>query len=171
MPPYAGAPADYATYRPIEEAGRKLRLRARNDLIHVDTFPTRPIFGHRILRFFTNLHPTNMRIWQTSDTFETLAPQFAGRIPLKAGLEDLSTRASKPDIVARLLKRLGLKRSGGSAYDDWMMKMHNAMKDDQNFQRVCPKARWEFPPGSAWIVMTDMVSHSVYQVSMRWSKR
>src|SRR5581483_3625075 len=31
---------DYASFRPQEEAGRQLPLRARNDLLHVDAFPT-----------------------------------------------------------------------------------------------------------------------------------
>ena len=29
-----------------------MRLRARNDLLHVDSFPTRPVRGDRILRVF-----------------------------------------------------------------------------------------------------------------------
>ena len=40
------------SYRPVEEATRKLRLKARNDLLHVDAFPTRPTNGWRILRCF-----------------------------------------------------------------------------------------------------------------------
>ena len=161
LAPYAGSTPDYATYRPVEEQGRKLRLRARNDLIHVDSFPTRPIFGNRILRFFTNLNPVQTRVWQTSDPFDVLAPQFAGRIPVKPGLEALPGKCKRPGAIAGLLKRLGIKQSGGSPYDDWMMNMHNTMKEDADFQAGCRKDRWEFPPGSAWIVLTDMVSHSV----------
>ena len=33
---------DYASYRPLEEKGRDLSLRRRNDLLHTDAFPTRP---------------------------------------------------------------------------------------------------------------------------------
>src|SRR5579884_2088630 len=43
---------DYASYRPQEEAGRKLTQRKRNDLLHTDAFRTRPTHGDRILRFF-----------------------------------------------------------------------------------------------------------------------
>lgn len=39
---------DYASFRPFQEKGRKLRTRARNDLLHVDSFPTRPMHGTRI---------------------------------------------------------------------------------------------------------------------------
>lgn len=68
---------DFASFRPIEEKGRKMRLRARNDLLHVDSFPTRPIFGDRILRTFININPTENRVWRTSDTFEKLVEQFS----------------------------------------------------------------------------------------------
>src|SRR5262249_2870990 len=46
---------DYGSFRPIEEHGRKMRTRARNDLLHVDSFPTRATYGKRILRIFTNV--------------------------------------------------------------------------------------------------------------------
>src|SRR5262249_10513400 len=56
FPSYASAQLDYASFRPIEEAGRPLALRSRNDLLHVDSFPTRPTQGGRILRVFANLN-------------------------------------------------------------------------------------------------------------------
>src|SRR3990167_10797858 len=44
LSPYANEwKMDYASFRPYQEQGRKLRLRARNDLLHVDAFPTRPL--------------------------------------------------------------------------------------------------------------------------------
>src|SRR4051794_36148986 len=46
LPRYAAAwRPDLVSYRPVEEATRKLRLKARNDLLHVDAFPTRPTNG------------------------------------------------------------------------------------------------------------------------------
>jgi hypothetical protein len=81
---------DFASFRPVEEQGRQLSLRARNDLIHVDAFPTRPTNGGRMLLAF-----------------------------------------------------------------------HHYLKADAAFQTGCPKHRWEFPPGSTWIALTDMVPHAV----------
>jgi hypothetical protein len=53
--PYAGKlKLDFASFRPLEEHGRKLPLHKRNDLIHVDAFPTRPTHGGRILRAFAS---------------------------------------------------------------------------------------------------------------------
>src|SRR4051812_47376793 len=43
LTPYAGKWAlDYASFRPIEENGRELPLHKRNELLHVDAFPSRP---------------------------------------------------------------------------------------------------------------------------------
>ena len=58
LPPYAGNwKLDYVSYRPIEEKARPARLHARNDLVHFDSFPTRPTNGARILRFFYQYQP------------------------------------------------------------------------------------------------------------------
>ncbi len=56
---------DFASFRPQEEEGRDLATKKRNDLLHVDAFPTRPTGGDLILRFFTNIHQTKPRVWET----------------------------------------------------------------------------------------------------------
>src|SRR5262249_50891543 len=73
LPRYAeGWGPDRASLRPEEEATRVLRVTARNDLLHVDNFPTRPTRGRRILRLFVNLPPTEPRVWVTSEPFPAL---------------------------------------------------------------------------------------------------
>src|SRR5262249_49775807 len=57
---------DFASFRPIEEHGRKVAHRSRNDLIHVDSFPSRPSHGDRLLRIFTNINPTLPRVSVTT---------------------------------------------------------------------------------------------------------
>src|SRR6266571_626820 len=48
LSPYSGRLAlDFASFRPLEEAGRKLPLHKRNDLLHVDAFPSRGMGRHR----------------------------------------------------------------------------------------------------------------------------
>src|SRR5690242_4886526 len=43
LAPYAGKlKMDFASFRPLEEKNRDLPLHKRNDLLHVDAFPTRP---------------------------------------------------------------------------------------------------------------------------------
>lgn len=150
---------DYASYRPLEEQGRPARLRARNDLPHVDAFPTRPTNGDRILRLFTNINPLQNRVWITSQTFDVLGPQFAGMIGLP------SRQSSNPlaRAVRGIAAAMHLPSANRSPYDDFMHRCHNAMKEDGEFQQNCPKQRWEFPAFSTWIVYTDFVSHAVLQ--------
>lgn len=150
---------DFASFRPVEERGRQLSLRARNDLLHVDAFPTRPTNGSRILRVFTNVNPTASRLWITTDTFEVLAPRYA----MDAGLGGIAARArSRWRAVSRgLARRLGIRREARSPYDCFMLGFHHYLKANAAFQADCPKYRWEFPPGSTWMVLTDMVPHAV----------
>jgi hypothetical protein len=160
LPPYAGKwKLDFASFRPLEERGRPARLHARNDLPHFDSFPTRPTNGDRILRFFTNLNPSQNRVWNTSQTFEAIGPHFAKSIGLP--------RARSTNPLARGMRRLAgaLHFPGAhrSPYDNFMHRCHNAMKEDASFRESCPKQRWEFPPGSSWIVFTDCVSHAVLE--------
>src|SRR5437764_10635828 len=106
---------DYASYRPVEEQGRKLPIRHRNDLMHLDAFPTRPTHGGRILRLFTNLHPTRDRVWGTSEPFEDLAQRFA----LAAGLKDVITPLAAARRKLSLLGRLvGIRVPDRSPYDE-----------------------------------------------------
>ncbi len=153
---------DFASFRPVEEQGRQLSLRARNDLLHVDAFPTRPTNGSRILRIFTNVNPTASRLWITTDTFEVLAPRLA----MDAGLGGIAARARSPwrrvsRGLTKLARRLGITREEWSPYDRFMLRFHHYLKANAAFQTGCPKYRWEFPPGSTWIVLTDMVPHAV----------
>ena len=156
IPEYAGKwHKDFASFRPIEEQGRPARTTARNDLAHVDAFPTRPTHGERILRVFTNINPSKGRVWITSETFEGLAERFARQvgIPRAAGTGAQS--------FARLARALGIRQWDRSPYDSFMLRFHDFLKENSEFQEHCTKQRWEFPPGSSWICYTDMVSHAV----------
>ena len=155
--PYAGSwKLDLASFRPIEEQGRQARVHARNDLLHFDSFPTRPTNGARILRFFHNINPSRNRVWLTSQTFDSFGPQFARKTGLLESLRSPFSRALRS--VSRLLMLPGAQRP---PYDELMHGCHNAMKEDSLFQDTTPKHRWEFPPNSSWIVFTDGVSHAV----------
>ncbi len=150
---------DYASFRPQEEQGRDLTLRRRNDLLHTDAFPTRPTHGSRILRFFSNVHPARTRDWVVSDPFAEMVRQFApGRIAPDPG--NALSRAGKAAARAVGLGAAipSLKRS---PYDDFMMRFHNFLKEDPQWQAHCPKYAFQFPPGSSWMVYTDTVPHAV----------
>jgi len=147
---------ELASFRPIEEEGRPARLHARNDLLHFDSFPTRPTNGARILRFFTNINSAQNRVWLTSQTFEAFGPRMAKSVGLVSSVNNPLLRG-----VYAVGRTLHLRNANRSPYDDMMHRCHNAMKEDANFQETTPKNRWEFPPNSSWLVFTDGVSHAV----------
>ncbi|HEX4021653.1 MAG TPA: Kdo hydroxylase family protein [Acidobacteriaceae bacterium] len=151
---------DYGSFRPQEEQGRDLALRKRNDLMHTDAFPTRPTHGARILRFFNNIHPTRTRDWITGDPFRTLLPQFAPKsIPLPQAEGALTTFGRKAADNIGLGKAIpALKRS---PYDQFMMRFHNFLKENADYQAHGKREASFFPPGSSWMVYTDMVPHAV----------
>ncbi|HUL33269.1 MAG TPA: Kdo hydroxylase family protein [Candidatus Eisenbacteria bacterium] len=158
LAPYAGKwKLDYASYRPIEEKGRPARLHARNDLLHFDSFPTRPTNGSRILRFFVNLNPAQSRVWLTSQTFEAFGPRFAQQDNLLASVYGNPVSRG----IRSAAHALHLPFGSRPPYDEFMHRCHNAMKEDAAFQENTPKRQWDFPPDSAWMVFTDCVSHAV----------
>jgi len=160
LTPYAPELAlDYASFRPEEEQGRDLPVHKRNDLLHCDAFPTRPMNGHRILRCFTNINPTTARIWNTTEDFSTLANKYAADAGL-AGFAAKGSARSNP-LVRSVKKALGLKAVDHSAYDRFMLRFHDYLKENTAFQENCPKIRLEFQPGWTWVCYTDSVSHAV----------
>ena len=152
---------DYASFRPQEEEGRQARLRARNDLLHVDSFPTRPTQGDRILRFFTNINPDTPRRWQTADPFPQLIEHLQSTRSIPSHL--LAPRGRVTQAVRRLkaqLRKLGFSLRVGSAYDDFMLRLHHYLKENQNLLSDFPTYSWDFPAGSSWLVFTDIVPHA-----------
>jgi hypothetical protein len=148
---------DFASFRPIEEAGRKVSHHARNDLIHIDSFPSRPSYGDRLLRVFTNIHPERERVWVTSDPFEQLAWRYAGKAGLPHPPTGLTRLRSK---ALHVLSTLGMPVVDRPPYDQFMLRFHHYLKESAAFQQECPKDQWAFPPNSTWIVFTDTTSHS-----------
>lgn len=151
---------DYSSFRPIEEEGRDLPLRRRNDLLHTDAFPTRPTRGRRILRFFHNIHPTRTRDWVVGEPFGSVVEKFApGKLSLPRP-DGVVKSAGK--LVARAIGIGGLlPQVKRTPYDEFMMQLHNAMKEDSEFQLGCAREKVQFAPGSSWMVYTETVPHAV----------
>ncbi|HSX37672.1 MAG TPA: Kdo hydroxylase family protein [Chlamydiales bacterium] len=151
---------DYTSFRPFQEKGRDLRLRARNDLLHIDAFPTRPLHGHRIFRFFTNINPEMSRNWITSDPFAALAEKYGGHgVPFPKSV-DYSFFAKIRRKTQLFLRASGIKSNFRSPYDIFMLQLHNFLKESTDFQKNCKKDYWDFPSNSCWAVFTDQVSHA-----------
>jgi hypothetical protein len=148
---------DYASFRPIEEQGRQVKFKARNDLIHLDAFPTRPSHGNRLLRMFTNINPERERVWVSAGNFEELAERYAKEVGLPAPPRPF-TRLSRNTV--RLLNRMGLPVIDRPDYDRFMLRFHDFLKHREDVQQNPQNERWEFPPGSTWICFTDTTSHA-----------
>jgi len=160
LSPYKGKwKLDFASFRSVEEDGRDLPLHKRNDLMHVDAFPTRPTHGGRILRIFTNINPERPRVWEVTDGFTPIAEKFAKDAGLMKFADGPAKVAAK--VFAPILKTIGVKGADRSAYDRFMLRFHDYLKENNEYQQKWPKTRIEFPPNSTWLVYTDTVPHAV----------
>ncbi len=153
LPRYAGGCApDRVSFRPEEESTRKLRLKARNDLIHVDAFPGRPAQGRRILRVFANINPTEPRVWATAEPLPVLLGRYRKQVE---GQSDWLR------LIGGKLVELFRPAQARRAPSDWfMLRMHDHLKGSEAFQQG-GRRLWHFPPGAAWLAMTDGCSHAV----------
>ncbi len=154
---------DYASFRPFQEKGRKLRITARNDLLHFDAFPSRPMHGDRILRFFININPSESRKWITASSFKEAFETFWDKkeIFFPKGSHHFSVKWK--ERVKRLCKKMGLPVTIRSPYDTFMLQFHHFLKRNKKFQQEGEKKSWEFPPFSCWAVFTDQVSHAALE--------
>lgn len=151
---------DYASFRPLEEKGRDLPVRRRNDLLHTDAFPTRPTHGWRILRFFHNIHPSRTRDWAVGEPFARFVGAFTPGKLATPHPDGSLARAGKQIAKASGLASLVPQWKRGP-YDEFMMRLHNTMKEDSAFQADCIRQEVQFAPGSSWMVYTETVPHAV----------
>ncbi|MGA9884098.1 MAG: Kdo hydroxylase family protein [Candidatus Acidiferrales bacterium] len=157
LAPYAGKwIVDFSSFRPLEEQGRDLPLHKRNDLLHVDAFPSRPTRGGRILRIFTNLNPSKVRVWNTTGAFDSLARRYAD----DAGLRKFAAQSELSRTMNGIAEKLGIRSRGRTAYDAFMLHFHDYLKENADFQQKFPKNRMEFPSLGTWLVFTDGVAHA-----------
>lgn len=161
--------AGTCSFRPLEEKGRNLKPHASNELVHIDAGAYGATNGDRILRFFVNVNPETDRIWKSKGAFPDLFEQY-GR---EAGLHGDLTPSLERGVLGRMRTSLlnGIARAGlplapmldSSPYDRVMRKFHNYMKDTPDFQRPDTNDHtFHFEPYTAWMVLTDMVSHASY---------
>lgn len=138
------------SFRPAEIEGRKSRTVGSDDtLLHVDAFSSRPMAGRRILRVFTNVNPAGKpRVWNVGEPFEDLARRFVPRM-----------RKPLPGERAAL-RMLHVTKSYRTLYDHYMLRLHDDMKGDVEYQRTVPFTRVELAAGATWICFTDQVSHA-----------
>lgn len=137
------------SFRPTEVAGRSTSWRQDDTRLHVDSFPSTPMRGERILRVFTNVHPGGRcRTWRLGEPFEAVARRY------------LPTLQRPLWGSSAALELLGITKGRRSDYDHTMLQLHDRMKADAAYQAQAPQSTAEFAPGSTWLVYTDAVSHA-----------
>jgi hypothetical protein len=138
------------SYRPAQVETRVQSWRADDRRLHVDAFPSRPNYGERILRVFTNANPDGApRVWRVGEPFEAVARRFLPR--------------AKPYSrwQARMLRTLRVTKSLRSEYDHLMLQLHDGMKSDLDYQKNADQQTVPFPAGSVWVCFSDQTSHAV----------
>jgi hypothetical protein len=162
-----GAREGTTSLRPVESRGRNLSPHASDELVHVDAGAYGATHGDRILRFFVNVNPREERVWTSKGSFRDLYRAHGGA----AGV---APRAGQPPALATLLDRArsravqlataafpALRVVDSSPYDRLMRRFHNYMKDAPAFRDSDEGlVRFGFAPFSAWMVLTDAVSHA-----------
>jgi 3-deoxy-D-manno-oct-2-ulosonic acid (Kdo) hydroxylase len=110
------------SFRPADVQTRVQSWRADDKRLHIDAFVSRPNYGERILRVFTNANPHGVpRVWRVGEPFEDVARRFLPRA------KPYSTWQSG------VLKTLHVTKSLRSEYDHLMLQLHDGMKADAAF--------------------------------------
>ena len=138
-----------ASFRPIEIEGRESSWRKDDSRLHVDAFPSSPTQGRRILRIFSNVNPEGRgRVWRIGEPFEQTAKRF------------LPSIKSPLPFSSALLHLLHITKVRRTAYDYYMLSLHDRMKADERYQAKVEKFEFEFPAGSTWLAFSDQVTHA-----------
>lgn len=138
------------SFRPAVVQNRVQSWRADDRRMHVDAFPSRPNYGERLLRVFTNVNlEGEPRVWRVGEPFEDVARRFLPKVKPYSAWQ------------AKVLNTLHVTKSLRSEYDHIMLQLHDAMKSDLDYQKNAPQVTFNFPPGCAWVCFSDQTSHAV----------
>ena len=138
------------SFRPAVVQNRVQSWRADDRRMHVDAFPSRPNYGERLLRVFTNVNlEGEPRVWRVGEPFEDVARRFLPKVKPYSAWQ------------AKVLNALHVTKSLRSEYDHIMLQLHDAMKSDLDYQKNAPQVTFNFPPGCAWVCFSDQTSHAV----------
>jgi len=136
------------SFRPQPAVGRSLSWRKDDSRLHIDAFPSRPNHGERILRVFSNVHPSEDRVWRVGEDFDAMARTFLPHIG-----------AQFPGM-ARAFAWLHVTKGVRSDYDHLMLGLHDRAKADLRYQQHCPQQIVRFRPGTTWMCFSDQVMHA-----------
>jgi len=137
------------SFRPVDVSGRARSWRQDDTRLHIDAFPSNPMHGTRLLRVFCNVNPgREPRRWRIGERFEDHVRRYLAAIspPLPGS--------------AWLMAATGITKRRRTAYDHFMLQLHDRAKADADFQATSPQARVDFAPGTTWVCFSDQVLHA-----------
>ncbi|GJE57213.1 MULTISPECIES: Kdo hydroxylase family protein [Methylobacterium] len=136
------------SYRPFDVDKRKLSWRRDDTRMHVDAFPSNPLGEKRILRIFRNINANGEpRLWRVGEDFGAMAEKFLPKLPGYSGFK------------ASALAALKITKAKRTEYDHLMLQLHDALKQDLDYQAKAPQADVQFKPGETWVTFSDLVMH------------
>jgi hypothetical protein len=148
--PYGSAARQGRTsLRPVEVEGRVTSWRHDDTRLHVDTFPSTPTRGERILRVFSNINQEGRpRVWKVGGPFESIVRRFGPTL--------------RPPVwgAHAAMYAFRITKAMRTPYDHYMLQLHDRMKADQEYQTKGDQFTYSFPAGSTWITYTDQVPHA-----------
>jgi hypothetical protein len=131
-------------YRPVE------RNRAQG--LHVDSTYLYPTQGRVKLRIFCNIDPQGRpREWEIGERFETFVQRYLPQVPAE--------RRWYETAIDRSASLAGIIRGKRTPYDYLIETIREKAKSDRDYQKTAPRRIVGFPPGSAWVALTDIVLH------------
>lgn len=115
----------------------------------VDAFPSRPNYGERIIRIFSNINPQGEpRSWRVGEDFTQLASRYLPQLDRYS------------PVSSWLQHKVGITKRRRSHYDHLMLQLHDKMKSDLDYQQNGRQEAIDFPSGSSWICFSDQTPHA-----------
>lgn len=152
LPEYSSAlhsPTNSLRLHPVAAWRDKTSWRKDDSRLHVDAFPSRPNYGERIIRIFSNINPHGEpRAWRVGEDFTQLANRYLPQ------LERYSP------VSSWLQHKVGITKRRRSHYDHLMLQLHDKMKSDLDYQQNGLQQAIDFPAGSSWICFSDQTPHA-----------
>jgi hypothetical protein len=131
-------------YRPVE--------RSRTQGLHIDTTYLYPTQGRSKLRIFCNIDPKGRpRVWEIGQRFETFVQRYLPSVRVE--------RSWFETAIDRSASLVGIVKGQRTGFDHVLEKIRELAKKDRDFQKTSPRRIVSFPPGSAWVALTDIVLH------------
>lgn len=162
LPEYTAAlhsPTNSLRLHPVTAWRDKTSWRKDDSRLHVDAFPSRPNYGERIMRIFTNINPHGEpRSWRVGEDFTQLASRYLPQL------------GSYSPISSWLQHKVGITKRRRSHYDHLMLQLHDKMKADLDYQKNGQQQAIDFPSGSSWICFSDQTPHAAMGGNICWNR-